>query len=214
MTASREETIAGDFARHPHGDWAADEGAPSAVALAYDLANSLDERTFYPHSLRHDRRDLLETAADLEEWLRYRGFEAPVSDEDLALARRLRDAVRLVARAHTDAAAIDEARVAFDELAEGLPLRVALGDDGLLRLEGGSGGVRGALEEVLASAVGPSGSEAWSRLKMCAAPDCHWVFFDHSRPHTGRWCNMAVCGNREKTREYRRRHATDARGSR
>jgi predicted RNA-binding Zn ribbon-like protein len=47
----------------------------------------------------------------------------------------------------------------------------------------------------------------WDRLKICAAPDCRWVFYDVSRNGAGRWCSMRSCGNRDKTRTYRQRHA-------
>ena len=46
---------------------------------------------------------------------------------------------------------------------------------------------------------------SWHRLRICAAPDCRWVFYDTSRSGAGRWCSMATCGNRDKTRRYRDR---------
>jgi predicted RNA-binding Zn ribbon-like protein len=45
----------------------------------------------------------------------------------------------------------------------------------------------------------------WGRLKLCAAPDCRWAFYGTSRNGSGRWCSMGACGNRHKTRAYRRR---------
>jgi predicted RNA-binding Zn ribbon-like protein len=44
-----------------------------------------------------------------------------------------------------------------------------------------------------------------SRLRECAASDCAWLFLDASRNRTRRWCNMTVCGNREKARRFQRR---------
>ncbi|MFF1609998.1 CGNR zinc finger domain-containing protein [Amycolatopsis sp. NPDC058278] len=46
---------------------------------------------------------------------------------------------------------------------------------------------------------------SWQRMKSCGAPDCGWVFYDHSKPHHARWCSTAGCGNRMKTRAYRDR---------
>lgn len=43
------------------------------------------------------------------------------------------------------------------------------------------------------------------RLKLCANDACRWAFWDLSRPGTGKWCSMQVCGGRSKAREYRRR---------
>jgi predicted RNA-binding Zn ribbon-like protein len=42
-------------------------------------------------------------------------------------------------------------------------------------------------------------------VKACARESCRYVFFDHSRNRSGRWCSMQVCGNREKTAAYRAR---------
>lgn len=47
-----------------------------------------------------------------------------------------------------------------------------------------------------------------SRLRICAAEDCLWAFYDRSKNGRARWCSAAGCGNRMKTRAYRqRRHA-------
>ena len=49
----------------------------------------------------------------------------------------------------------------------------------------------------------------WPRLKVCAADDCRWAFYDSSRNRGGNWCKMEICGNRMKNRSYRaRRNAT------
>lgn len=52
---------------------------------------------------------------------------------------------------------------------------------------------------------------SWSRLKAC--PDCHWVFYDHTRNRSKRWCVMNAstlsgrgCGNIAKVTRYRERH--------
>ncbi len=195
-----------DFTGHPHGEWASYEGVPDEIAFAFDLANSRDERLFYPHALRSDARDLLGTRSELEAWLRFRYASiGTVTDGDLRLVHRVREAVRLLAAANTDPARRDDARRAIRELSPELPVRFSIDVAGDLGIEGAGSGVRGVLASALAPAVGPAGREAWARLKMCMAPDCRWVFYDRSRPRTGRWCSMAVCGNRLKTREYRRR---------
>jgi len=44
-------------------------------------------------------------------------------------------------------------------------------------------------------------------VRMCEAPDCAWLFLDQSRNRSRRWCDMKVCGNRQKARRhYRRTH--------
>lgn len=44
-------------------------------------------------------------------------------------------------------------------------------------------------------------------IRECRAPDCEWLFLDHSRNHSRRWCDMKSCGNRQKARRhYQRAH--------
>ena len=44
-------------------------------------------------------------------------------------------------------------------------------------------------------------------VRECDAADCAWLFLDHSRNHSRRWCDMKTCGNREKARRhYQRGH--------
>ena len=44
-------------------------------------------------------------------------------------------------------------------------------------------------------------------VRMCEAPDCAWLFLDQSRNRSRRWCDMKVCGNRQKARRhYQRMH--------
>jgi predicted RNA-binding Zn ribbon-like protein len=44
-----------------------------------------------------------------------------------------------------------------------------------------------------------------ARIKTCAAPDCGWKFVDQSKNRSRRWCDMTVCGNLAKARQYRAR---------
>ncbi|HEY5289228.1 MAG TPA: CGNR zinc finger domain-containing protein, partial [Caulobacteraceae bacterium] len=75
--------------------------------------------------------------------------------------------------------------------------RVALGPSRFSRV-GGLGSVLAELQRL--AEVG-----RLDRLKMCASEECHWVFFDRSKPANRRWCNATLCGNRQKTRAYRER---------
>ena len=50
-------------------------------------------------------------------------------------------------------------------------------------------------------------SSQLSTVRMCQAPDCAWLFLDQSRNRSRRWCDMKVCGNRQKARRhYQRMH--------
>ncbi|HZP20974.1 MAG TPA: ABATE domain-containing protein [Bauldia sp.] len=46
------------------------------------------------------------------------------------------------------------------------------------------------------------GARDFDRLKQC--PECGWLFFDHSKNNSRRWCDMATCGNRTKLRRHRK----------
>lgn len=44
-----------------------------------------------------------------------------------------------------------------------------------------------------------------SRIRICAAEGCGWVFVDTSKNGTRRWCSMKLCGNREKAARFKAR---------
>ncbi len=46
---------------------------------------------------------------------------------------------------------------------------------------------------------------AWSRIRVCDAPECRKAFLDSTRSRTRRWCSMSTCGNRAKVSEHRQR---------
>jgi predicted RNA-binding Zn ribbon-like protein len=46
-------------------------------------------------------------------------------------------------------------------------------------------------------------SRRLERVGQC--PGCGWLFLDHSRNHSRRWCTMEVCGNRAKARRHHER---------
>ena len=51
-------------------------------------------------------------------------------------------------------------------------------------------------------------TDEWKRLKTCRDEHCRVAFYDKSRNRSRAWCSMEVCGNREKARSFRQRHAT------
>ena len=42
-----------------------------------------------------------------------------------------------------------------------------------------------------------------ARVRACAASDCGWWFLDDTKNRSRRWCDMKICGNREKLRRFR-----------
>ena len=62
------------------------------------------------------------------------------------------------------------------------------------------------LAAVIKSAIELLTSPDLDRLRICAADTCAWLFLDTTKNRTRRWCDMKVCGNREKMRRFRARH--------
>jgi predicted RNA-binding Zn ribbon-like protein len=169
--------------------------------MVEQFLNTLDERTFSWHGQQRVPGDGLISAEALSAWLEAHGLITAgqqVRSSDLAAAVALRDALREALAGGTDSARAARALAGF-------PLRLAPDPSGRLRMAADSGvaGLDAIVETVAASVAGGS----WSRLKLCASADCRWAFYDTSRNGGGRWCSMEACGNRNKTRAYRRRHA-------
>ena len=50
------------------------------------------------------------------------------------------------------------------------------------------------------SAASLLASEEAGRIRVCAGPDCGWMYVDRSRNGLRRWCQMETCGTLEKSR--------------
>lgn len=168
------------------------------VNLLVDFANSYDV----------DGTEDLGTPADLAGWLAERDLlprDAEVSPAALALARELRTGFRQAMVAHHDGTRPDDPELTA--VAAKLPLRLSF-DHGNPRLVPTGDPVDRALGTLLVAAEAAASSGAWRRLKLCAASDCRFAFYDTSKNQSRTWCSMAVCGNRQKTRSYRRRRGS------
>ena len=86
---------------------------------------------------------------------------------------------------------------------EAARIRLALDDDGG-DVHMRSGGDQ--LDRIVELTLGAMLDGSWSRLKACR--HCCWSFYDKSPNRSGTWCSMQLCGNRAKTRSYRRRKAS------
>lgn len=157
-----------------------------------------------------EQRDDLLDARGLVWWLaahRLAGAHARARERDAADARAVREALRELLRAN-NGIDVDEAAAAatLDAAARRAGLTVRF-DAGAVRLVPGQPGVQGALGSVLAAAAEAMADGSWQRLKACRADDCRWAFVDQARNHSRQWCDMRVCGNRQKARVFRARHA-------
>lgn len=68
---------------------------------------------------------------------------------------------------------------------------------------------------VIWSAARLVASDDARRIRVCAGPDCGWMYVDRSRNGLRRWCRMETCGTEEKSRRRRERLGKDgpARGA-
>ncbi|MFI7061534.1 CGNR zinc finger domain-containing protein [Kribbella sp. NPDC050124] len=169
---------------------------PADVALVHAFVNTLDLREFRRHGERLQPHDALDSPASLRHWLRDHDLiENPrVTKANLDQALRLRTAFRESTKQTSgDATRLD------------LTLTVTVHPTSGVALSPYGAGVDAALTRLLLTAADLTTRGLWPRLKMCPADDCHWIFYDQSRPGRARWCSPDRCGNRTKTRAYRER---------
>ncbi len=188
--------------------WSEKFGVQGDIALLYDFANSLDLRRYVEHGAARDPGDELATPAQLKDWLRARGLlkkGAEVSPVEHREALQLRDALRTFLAAAPAARTSTVGRIAV--AAARFPLEVASSVDRALDLRPVAGRATSGLGLVLAQLLRLSDGGRLERVKTCDSDECRWVFYDRSKPSNRRWCSSALCGNREKTRTYRKRHA-------
>lgn len=185
--------------------------------LALDLANTVDVRP------TPGARDLLDHWDRLVDWsqqagvvsareagrLRRDGSSRP--EEALAVLRRVRfvrEAIHGVFRAVADARPVPSGDLAI--VNDALPFALAR-----LRLERREAGLswtwahpEGALDVMLPPVIRAASEllvdpDRRSRVRACeASRTCGWLFLDLSRNRSRRWCDMSVCGNREKARRH------------
>jgi hypothetical protein len=197
-----------DRIERPWVDQRIPEGeVPEEIRLVNEFLNTLDLERFGEHAGKpEEEREGFRSPERLKTWLVGRGLlgrEEVVSEPDRRLAVQLRDALRSAASANSG-----PGRGRSDVVGRGfgeLPLVVRFGEGSRPELVSGKGGVKGALGTILADVVVAASRGSWTRMKICAAEDCRWAYYDHSKSRTSRWCAMETCGNRHKTRRYRRK---------
>ena len=170
------------------------EPAPGRLALVERFVNTVD--------LEH-RREMLSAPERLRDVL---GLERAIriSAADLRHALEVRAALRALALANNGGEPDGEAAQVLERAAERGRLVVRF-DGGVARLEPAIRDVDGAVAELVGVVYTAMADGTWTRLKACRRDVCHWLFYDRSRNRSAVWCQMAVCGNRVKTKAYRER---------
>jgi predicted RNA-binding Zn ribbon-like protein len=153
-------------------------------------------------------RELLATTRDLAAWLVSNGLArrgTRIGPGDLRRALELREALRALLIANSGSRPPPDALATLRRAADRAGLTIQFGARGGAELEATRGGADGAFGRILAIVFVAMADGSWPRLKAC--PNCAWAFYDYSRNRSAIWCSMALCGNRLKTRAYRRRKA-------
>ena len=171
---------------------------PHNLQLVIDFVNTLDVE---------EGVDRTANPTDLGEWLQGQGLrpaDGPALGEaEHRQAMELREALRKVMRGHTDRDDAVTAGRRLEAVAERGKLSVRFGPAGTVDIAPRADGYAGVLARLLVPVTYAAMDGTWQRVKACDADDCQWAFYDASRNRSGRWCDMAVCGNRTKVRTYR-----------
>lgn len=194
----------------------------SGGALCLDFANTVSNRM-----ISWKRRDELAEYSDLlafatqslylpvelaAELLALSGIQPRATSRAKEDARELREAIYRAFSAYIDhrQAGVEDLALIRDVMIEGWKhKRLAPIGRRYLWLMKRKEGIK--LESILwpiaHSATDLLTSDRLKRVRMCEAETCAWLFVDESRNHSRRWCDMKVCGNREKARRhYQREH--------
>lgn len=163
----------------------------------------------------------LETYQSLVDWAREQHLVSAAAAERLAgeARRHPHQAAAVLARAkdfrealHGLAAAIDAGRLPSQDALRtiGDCLAAAYANGRLVPHDGALQWVASAeddLDRVLWEIGRAAGrlvvSPRLGRVRACAASDCGWWFVDDTKNKSRRWCDMTLCGNREKLRRFR-----------
>jgi predicted RNA-binding Zn ribbon-like protein len=172
------------------------KAAPQPLRLVQSFVNTVD--------LENEREWLGDPAA-LAVWARERNL-APAGTRytrrDLQQALDLREAFRALLAANRDRKRDAAALCVLTDAARTARLSVVF-VDGAPKLEPATDGIDGLCGQLVSVAVTAMLDGSWQRLKACR--NCRWAFFDESKNRSAHWCSMSLCGNRLKTRAYRRR---------
>ena len=128
-------------------------------------------------------------------------------ETDLRAALDVREALRALLLANNGVPVAAEALAPLERASRAGHLAAAFTSGGSGELVAEAPGVDGALGRLVAIVVRAAADGSLARLKACRRDVCHWVFYDRSRNSGSHWCAMSVCGNRTKTKAYRRRRA-------
>ena len=157
--------------------------------------------------------DELADPASAAAWLTGQGLrrpdDRPLRRPDLERLRHVRESLRELLLANNgEPAMVDRARRDLNRAAARAALTVRFEPSGDAELAPSTANPADrVIAAVLADVHAAMHDGTWTRLKCCREDTCQWAFYDHSKNRSGSWCSMKVCGNRNKARSFRQRHA-------
>lgn len=172
--------------------------------LVRDYVNTLDFETGV---------DTISSPDELATWFSEQGLVDDLvepSAEEHADALAVREAIRELLLANNGVEAdAGAASKTLEEAGRKAHLGVRF-ENGRPVLAPEGDGASGAIGRIVATVAELAPTDEWKRLKGCRDEHCRVAFYDKSRNRSRAWCSMEVCGNREKARSFRKRHATSA----
>ena len=175
--------------------------APGRLDLIREFVNSVDFET---------GEERFSSPEFLRAWLAERelmGADDAVTEGDLRRAIDVREGMRALLLANNGAELDTPAVERLDRAASRAGLRVFVVPGEGPCLAPDANGVDGAMAELLGISARAVADGTWERFKACPRDVCRFAFYDHSKNRSKKWCDMDSCGNVEKARNYRKRHA-------
>ena len=123
---------------------------------------------------------------------------------EFALAVDVREGLRALGRANNGEPLASGELRGLNDAVRRIPL-VARFERDAWHLDPSSQGVQEALGWILSVVVETMSDGSWFCMKACRRDRCRCLFYDYSKNHSGVWCAMEICGNKEKALAYRRR---------
>jgi predicted RNA-binding Zn ribbon-like protein len=156
-------------------------------------------------------KDEVAAPAAMKGWLVERGLlpnSAAIDGQGVRRLTKMREAVRRLLEVNGGADPDAEATAELNRLAGDVHLVLSFDARGGSSLAPQRGGAEAALARILTIVHTAMHEGTWDRLKVCREDTCLWAFYDHSKNHSRQWCDMAVCGNRNKVQSFRERQKT------
>jgi predicted RNA-binding Zn ribbon-like protein len=193
----------------------------SGGALCLDFANTWSDRgrpetdqlLAYSDLLAFAGQTGLLTARDEERLSRRAQREPQAAEAALALGRDLRETLyrifsALAANHNPEATNLEQLNAALPGALSRLRLE-RWGAELVWAWSAPDDPPEAPLWPVLRSAADLLTSKERQRIRECAGTACTWLFLDHSRNRSRRWCSMETCGNRAKAHRHYHRRSTE-----